>query len=263
MIRSLWDHRNLVLQLTKRDILARYKGSMIGLAWSLVNPVLLLCTYTFVFSVVFKVQWENEKPDSNSQFAVLLFMGMIVHGLVSELLMRAPMLIVSNSNYVKKIIFPLEILTIVAMGASLFQAIVSLLVLTSALWILNGFVPWTVVFLPIVFLPLIMLSLGVAWVLASLGVFLRDISQPIGLAMTILLFLSPVFYPVSALPDYIQAWVMLNPLTFVIEQSRIVLIFGRLPDFAGLGIYSLISLIIVWAGYALFQKTRRGFANVL
>jgi lipopolysaccharide transport system permease protein len=249
--------------MTKRDVIGRYKGSVMGLVWSFANPILLLAIYTLVFSVVFKARWGTSEPESRTQFAILLFVGMIVHSLFSETLIRAPSLILTNVSYVKKIVFPLEILTVVAMGASVFHAMVSVLVLASALVLLNGFLPWTAVFLPLVLLPLIVFSLGLAWALASLGVFLRDVAQPIGLAMTILLFASPVFYPVSALPEYVRPWLILNPLTFIIEQARAVLIYGQLPHAAGLLLYSLISLVIAWVGYAWFQKTRKGFANVL
>jgi len=249
--------------MTKRDVIGRYKGSVMGLMWSFANPILLLAMYTLVFSVVFKARWGIGEPESKTQFAVLLFVGMIVHSLFSETLIRAPSLILANVSYVKKIVFPLEILPVVAMGASAFHAMVSVLVLIGALVLLNGFLAWTAVFLPLVLLPLIVLSLGIAWALASLGVFLRDVAQPIGLAMTILLFASPVFYPVSALPEHVRPWLMLNPLTFIIEQARAVVIYGQLPNWLGLLLYSFFSVTIAWAGYAWFQKTRKGFANVL
>lgn len=259
----MWGHREIILLMTKRDVVGRYKGSIMGLMWSFANPILLLAMYTLVFSVVFKARWGTGGSESKAEFAVILFVGMIVHSLFSETLIRAPSLIVVNVSYVKKIVFPLEILPVVAMGVSVFHGIISILVLVCALFLLNGCLPWTAVFLPIVLLPLIIFSLGVAWALASLGTFLRDVAQPIGLLMTVMLFASPVFYPVSVIPENVQPWLMLNPLTLIIEQSRAVLIFGRPPDAFGLFIYSLVSVIIAWAGYAFFQKTRKGFANVL
>ena len=263
MTKSLWRNHQLILLMTKRDVIGRYKGSVLGLLWSFVNPIFLLTIYTLVFSVVFKARWGSGEPESRTQFAVLLFVGMIVHSLFSETLVRAPRIILANVNYVKKIVFPLEILPVVAMGASVFHTVVSVLVLAGALVLLNGFLPWTAVFLPLVLFPLIVFSLGIAWALASLGVFLRDVAQPIELAMTILLFASPVFYPVSALPEHVRPWLMLNPLTFIIEQARGVLIYGKLPYAPGLLIYLLVSLAVAWVGYAWFQKTRKGFANVL
>lgn len=259
---SLWRHRELIWLLTKRDVIGRYKGSMLGIIWSFANPIILLIVYTFVFSVVFKARWGGV-GEGKTTFALLLFVGMIIYNLFSETLTRAPILITSNVSYVKKILFPLEILPVVALGASLFHALVSLSVLGCALVILNGFIPWTALLLPLLLMPLILLSLGVAWMLSSFGVFIRDVVQPIGLAMTILLFASPIFYPVSALPENFRIWVMMNPLTFIIEQAREVLIFGRFPDFIGLVIYFFAALMIAWIGYVWFQKTRKGFANVL
>lgn len=263
LVRNLWRQRGLILQMTKRDVMSRYKGSALGVMWSLFNPLILLVIYTFVFSVIFKARWGGDLPESKFHFAILLFVGMIVHGLFAETLNRAPGLILGNVSYVKKIVFPLEILPVVAIGAALFHALVSLLVLLVAFVLLNNYLQWTVVFLPLVLIPLVVLTLGLAWGLASLGVFLRDVAQPIGLIMTVLLFASPVFYPLTSLPDYIRPWLMLNPLTFVIEQARAVLIFGQLPNWTGLAIYSVASVIIAWTGYAWFQKTRKGFANVL
>lgn len=263
LCRSLWRHHELILQMMRREVAGRYKGSVLGLAWSLANPVILLVVYTLVFSEVFQMRWGTGPAESRAQFAVLLFVGMTVHGLFAETLVRAPHLVLSNVSYVKRIVFPLEILPVVAMGTAAFHAAVSILVLGGALLIVNGALPWTAIFLPVVLLPLIVLTLGIAWTLASLGVFLRDVAQPIGLLMTVLLFASPVFYPVAALPAPLRPWLMLNPLTFIIEQARAVLVQGRLPDGAGLLLYSSIALACAWLGYAWFQKTRKGFANVL
>ncbi|WP_460042551.1 ABC transporter permease [Pseudomonas sp. S2_H01] len=265
LMSSIWRHRGLISQMTRRDVIGRYKGSVIGVFWSFANPILLLIVYTVVFSVVFKARWGTGlgEPESRGQFAILLFAGMIVHSLFSETLIRAPTLVLSNVNYVKKIVFPLEILPIVAMGTSLFHSLVSIGVLILAQGIINGYVPWTSIMLPLILAPLIILSVGIAWILASLGVFLRDVAHPISLIMTLLLFASPVFYPISALPEGVRPWLLLNPLTLIIEQTRDVLIFGRIPNFLGIGLYGAISVVSAWLGYAWFQKTRKGFANVL
>ncbi|MBK6618478.1 MAG: ABC transporter permease [Nitrosomonas sp.] len=261
--KSLWHNRRLIEQMIRREVVGRYKGSVMGLTWSFFNPVLMLTVYTFVFSVVFKARWGIGDEESKTQFAVVLFVGMIVHGLFSEVLNRAPGLILSNVNYVKKVVFPLEILPAISMGAALFHSLVSLGVLLIAFVLFNGYLHWTAVFTPLVLLPLIILTLGLAWILASLGVFLRDVGQAIGIVTTVMLFLAPVFYPVTALPEAIQPWLMANPLTFIIEQARAVLIWGKLPDWTGLGIYTAIAIVVAWAGYAWFQKTRKGFADVL
>jgi len=262
--KSFLHNRQLILQMIKREVIGRYKGSIMGLAWSFFTPVFMLMVYTFVFAIVFKARWGGAGgDDSKTQFAVVLFVGMIVHGLFAEVLNRAPSLILSNVNYVKKVVFPLEILPAIAMGSALFHCAVSLCVLLIAFVAFNGFMHWTVLLVPIVLLPLIILTLGLAWFLASLGVFLRDVGQLIVIITTVILFLAPVFYPVSAIPTAYQPWIMANPLTYIIEQAREVLIWGRMPDFFGLGVYMLIALAIAWAGFAWFQKTRKGFADVI
>lgn len=263
LFKSLWLNHYLILQLTKHDILGRYKGSIMGVVWSLIHPLVLLTLYTLVFSVVFKARWSADIHETKAQFAILLFAAMIIHGLFTETLTKAPTLILNNVNYVKKIVFPLEILPVVTLGAALFHAAISCLVLIVFFLVTNAYLHWTIIFMPIVLLPFIALTLGFAWLLASLGVFVRDVSQPIGMLMTILLFASPIFYPLSALPNSVQPWLMLNPLTFIIEQSRAVIIFGGYPDWFGLLIYSVIAFFIFWLGYIWFQKTRKGFANVL
>ena len=247
----------------KRDVIGRYKGSVIGVMWSFLNPFFLLLVYSSVFSGIFKARWGDGHTQSNSHYSVLLFVGMILHTFFAETLSRAPLLVLNNVSYVKKIVFPLEILPVVAIGSALFHMLVSMFVLMFVLLLMNGYLQWTILFAPLLIFPLMLLTLGVAWGLASLGVFLRDVSQPISLIMTVFLFASPVFYPISAVPESIRPWLMLNPLTFVIEQTRSVLIFGKIPDWLGLAIYSLISLLIWWIGYVWFQKTRKGFADVL
>ena len=263
LVLSLWRNRQLIAQMTRRDVAGRYKGSALGLAWSFFNPVFMLVVYTFVFSVVFKARWGVGVEETNTQFAVVLFVGLIVHGLFAEVLNRAPGLILGNVNYVKKVVFPLEILPAVSMGAALFHSLVSLLVLFIAFVIFNGYLHWTAIFTPLVLLPLVIFTLGLAWILASLGVFIRDVGQTIGMLTTVVLFVSPVFFPVTALPERFRPWMMANPLTFIIEQAREVLIWGHLPNWAGLGLYTLVATAVAWAGYAWFQKTRKGFADVL
>ena len=234
-----------------------------GLAWSLVNPILMLIVYTFVFSVVFKARWGIDSDESKADFAIVLFAGMIVHGIFAECINRAPTLILSNPNYVKKVVFPLEILPWAALGSALFHALVSLFVLIVAQLIVAHQLPWTCIFFPLVLLPLLILTVGFAWFISSLGVYVRDIAQTTGILTTMLLFLGPIFYPVSALPEAYRPWLMLNPLTFIIEQIRAVLLWGHAPNWSGLALYALIALGVAWGGFYWFQKTRKGFADVL
>lgn len=265
LARSLWHNRGLIAHMTRREVVGRYRGSALGLAWSFFNPVLMLAVYTFVFSVVFQARWSGAggSAESKTQFAVVIFAGMIVHSLFSEVLNRAPLLILSNANYVKKVVFPIEILPVVAMGAALFHSMVSVGVLLTAFAFFNGYLHWTAVLVPLVMLPLVILTMGLAWMLASLGVFLRDVGQTIGIITMVMMFLSPVFYPVTALPEMMRPWIMANPLSLIIEQAREVLIWGHLPGWRALGSYTLMATAVAWAGYAWFQKTRKGFADVL
>jgi len=263
---NLWRNRHLIVQMTKREVLRLYKGSIIGLAWAFFNPIFMLAVYTVIFSVVFKARWGSDRFDGDEnklQFAVVIFVGMIVLGLVSDALNRAPGLILSNVNYVKKVVFPIEILPVVAMGTAFFHSLISLSVLLAALVFFNGYLNWTVVFIPLILLPLLILSTGLSWILASLGVFLRDVGQVTGVITRMLLFLSPVFYQVTAVPEKFRPIIMANPLTFIIQQAREVLIWGHLPNWFGLGIYTLVATSVAWVGYVWFQKTRKGFADVL
>jgi lipopolysaccharide transport system permease protein len=263
LARSLWSNRQLIFQMTRREVVGRYKGSVMGLLWSFINPVFMLAVYTFVFSVVFKSRWGVDGNESKTQFAIILFVGMIVHSLFAEVLNHSPSLILTNANYVKKVIFPLEILPVISMGAALFHTLVSLVVLLISFVIFNSHLHWTVIFTPLVLLPLVILTMGFAWVLASLGVFIRDVGQTIGLVTTVMMFLSPVFFPVTSMPAAYRPLIMANPITFIIEQSREVLIWGHQPNWIGLGIYTLAATAVAWSGYAWFQKTRNGFADVL
>jgi len=249
--------------MTKREVISRYRGSYLGLLWSLVNPILMLAVYTFVFSVVFKARLGHDVGGDKVDFALLLFAGLIVFNLFSECISRAHNLILTNVNYVKKMIFPLEILPWITLGAALFHAGISVLVLLMFLIVMGHTISWTLLWLPVVILPLLLLIMGLSWLLASVGVFVRDIGQFIGMMLTTLLFLSPIFYPASALPESVRSYLFLNPLTFIIEQTRAVILFGQLPDWRGLVIYYAIAALVAWAGLFWFEKTRKGFADVL
>lgn len=263
---SLKRHYPLILQLIKREVVGRYRGSLLGMLWSLINPILMLAIYTFVFSVVFKIRMDQQDGsiyDDKFAFALVLFVGLIIFNLFSECLSRAPGLILANVNYVKKIIFPLEILPLVNLGSALFHASISFSVLLGFLLLIEHPIHWTSIYLPIIVLPLLFLILGLSWFLASIGVFVRDIGQFIGLILTMLMFMSPIFYPASALPASVRDYLFLNPLTFIIEQTRTVILYGQSPNWIGLAAYYVIALLIAWAGMVWFEKTRKGFADVL
>jgi len=263
MFASLWRNRQLVAQLTKREVVGRYRGSVMGLAWSFFNPVLMLTVYTLVFSGVFKARWGTGADESKTDFALILFVGMILYGLFAECVNRAPSLILANVNFVKKVVFPLEILPWTALGAALFHAAISLIVLVLAQLAISHSLPWTSLFFPLVLVPLVLGTIGLAWLLASLGVYLRDIAQTTSIFTTVLMFLSAVFFPISALPPEYQPLMRLNPLTFILEEGRKTLIFGQAIDWQGWLIHTGIGMLIAWAGFWWFQKTRNGFADVV
>jgi lipopolysaccharide transport system permease protein len=233
-----------------------------GLLWSFFNPVLMLAVYTFVFSVVFRARWAGGS-DSKTEFALVLFSGLLVFNLFSECVNRAPGLILSNSNYVKKVIFPLEILPLVALGSAAFHFAISFIVWLLFYLIFFGWPPLTVFWLPLVLLPLILMTVGLSWLLASLGVYLRDVGQIIGVVTTILMFVSPIFYPIAALPEEYRPFMQISPLTLVVEQARDVMIWGRNIDWQPWGFSMIFSSVIAWLGFAWFQKTRKGFADVI
>lgn len=262
LARSLWQHRLLIIQLARRDIAGKYRGSAMGVGWSLVTPILMIAVYTFVFSVVFQSRWADA-GGGDYHFAIILFIGMIAHALLSEVLNRTPALIQSNVSYVKKVLFPLEILPVVTVASALFHAGMSLLVLLAAMLLSGKGVHWTFVLLVPVLAPLVFLSLGIGWMLASLGTYLRDVGQVTAVVTTLLLFLSPVLFPMSMIPERFHFYIWLNPITFIVNQSRQVAISGGMPDWPGLCLYMLLSLIVLWAGFFWFQRTRKGFSDVL
>lgn len=233
-----------------------------GILWSFIHPIFMLVVYTFVFSVVFKARW-NSGTDSKTEFAMVLFSGLIVFNFFSECLNRAPGLIISNVNYVKKVVFPLEVLPWVSIGSALFHSGVSLIVWLSAYTLLFGLPHITALLLPIVIVPLLLSTIGISWALASLGVFLRDVTQLISIISTSLMFLSPIFYPVTALPEKYRPLLYINPMTPVVEQTRAMLYWGLVPDGRITLCYFAASLLIAWIGFAWFQKTRKGFADVI
>jgi lipopolysaccharide transport system permease protein len=262
MVNSLWRNRNLVRSLVHREVVGRYRGSFMGILWSFFNPIFMLLVYTFVFSVVFKARW-NSGSDSKTEFALVLFAGLLVFNLFSECFNRAPSLILSNVNYVKKVVFPLEILPWVTLGSALFHAAISLIVWFCAYIFFIGIPSVTVLWLPLVLLPLLLFIMGVSWCLASLGVYLRDVSQLTGMVTTTLLFLSPIFYPATALPEKYRAIMYINPITQSIETARDVLYWGKSPNVIALVSAVAFSGAIAWFGFLWFQKTRKGFADVL
>ncbi|MEK4121184.1 MULTISPECIES: ABC transporter permease [Lysinibacillus] len=259
----IFSHKSLIAQFTKREISARYKGSYLGIVWSFVTPLLMLTIYTFVFSVVFQARWGGNGETNKIEFALILFAGLTVFNIFSEVISRSPSLITSNVNYVKKVVFPLEILPIVALGSALFHALISLFILVIGVYIALGTLNWTIILFPLVILPLLLVILGMTWILSSLGVYIRDVGQVISVAIPALMFLTPIFYPISSIPEELQFLYYFNPLGYVVEDARRVLIWGYLPHWEWFGYGMVIGVIIMVLGYVWFKKTRKGFADVI
>jgi len=261
-VRSLRRNAGLILAMIWREIAGRYRDSYFGLVWVLVNPLLMLGAYTFVFSEVFQARWPGAGR-SSAEFAVAVFAGMIIYSLFSECLGRAPALVLANANFVKKVVFPLEILPWVSVGVALFHLIASMVVWVVFFAVVHGEIRPTALYFPLVLLPLILGVAGLSWFLASLGVYVRDVGQAVNILTTIMLFLSPVFYPVELLPEQFRWLAYLNPLSYVIEQGRAVLMQGAPPDWSLFAIHLGLGGFVAWLGFAWFQRTRRGFADVI
>ncbi len=260
---SLLGNRRLIYQLTRRAIVGRYRGSIAGIGWSLVIPILMLVVYTFVFGFIFKMRFNEETGGSNLGFAAFLFSGIVVHGFLAECLNRAPGLVTANGQYVKKIVFPLECLAWVAIFTALFQTAISVVILSVFLLMTKGVLYWTALLAPVVLAPLLLLAAGVVWIIGALSVYMRDFAQLMGVVITLMLFLGPVFYPLSVVPEPLRYVLYLNPIAVIIEQMRRIMLDGITPDWVVLGIYTLAALVVARLGLAIFDRMRSGFADVL
>lgn len=262
VVSSFWNHRALILQLCRREIAARYRGSFLGFAWSFVTPLLMLAVYTFVFTMVFEARWEV-KVGNQVEFALVLFAGLIVFYIFSECIARAPALLLENPSYIKRVVFPLETLGWVALLSALFNAIISIGILFVGYLFVVGLPPATILWLPLVLAPFSLMLVGLIWFIAPLGLYIRDVRQVVAVILPIFMFASPLFYPISALPEVARGVMVLSPLAFTMEQLRAVALFGNGPNLAGLALFSLIGAGMAWLGLVWFLLTKRGFADVL
>lgn len=257
------QYKGLLYQLIKREIKQKFQGSWLGLSWAVLTPIAMLAVYTFVFRSVLKAKWPGSANDSDAEFALQLFSGLLVFTLFSEIIGRAPTLISEQPNMVKKVIFPLPIIPWVSVCASSFFALLSLLVLIAASWATRGELSIHLMALPLIAIAFTPVLLGLSWLLSSLGVYLRDLGHIVGLILTPLMFLSPIFYPITALPELVQELMIWNPLALIIDSVRLVVLHAEWPNFLALGVYLLVSSTIAAIGAACFHKTRKGFADVL
>ncbi len=261
--RQVWLQHQLFLKLLRRDFAERYRGSFLGATWSLLLPLLSLLVFTFFFGVIFKMRWTGWGNGSLSDLALILFVGMALYNFLAECLGRAPSLILAHQNYVKNVIFPLEMLPAVMVTSALLTLGVTLSVILLLQLTMGTGLTWTVLLLPAMVLPLILFVLGLSWFLSSLGVFIRDIQQLTVPLVQLMMFMSPVFYPVSALPESVRPWLLFNPLALVIEQTRGIVLFGYSPAWIPYLLCLGASLLVALLGAYWFARTRKGFADVL
>jgi len=255
------ESRNLLKQLVVREIAQRYKGSALGLVWALIVPLSMLLVYTFVFRDVLGAKWPG--AESGVDFALNLFSGLLVFNFFAEVLGRAPGLISEQPNLVKKVVFPLELLAWSSVLNSLFFAFVSLGVLFFGMVIFKGGLPLSSLSAVVALLIFTPFLVGLSWVIAALGVYVQDIKAIVSMIITPLMFLSPVFYPVTALPQAVQSVIVFNPVTLIIQAVRKGVLDGDWPLDTALLIHLCIGLLLFVAGFKLFRTLKRGFADVL
>lgn len=260
-LKSIYIYRNLILQLVKRDIFSRYQGSFIGVFWTLLLPLLSLAVYGFVFGVILKPRWPNiEDP---MQFTLILFSGLLIFNFFSECLTRAPSLLVENASFVKKVVFPIDILIWIPIAAALFHLMIGIIAWLLLCFIVGSDVSWTFLFFPVVVFPMLFLIAGFSWFLSAFGVYVRDVVQVIGVGMQFLLYLGPIIYPREALPESVRWVMLLNPLTVPVEQFRNVVNFGIALNWSQIIFFWLVALIIFMLGKCFFNKCKHGFADVV
>ena len=260
-LQGLHRHRALLYSLARRDIETRYRGTTLGFIWAVLQPLMMLAVYAFVFGGIFQSRWGAQ--GGMQDFVQMLYCGLIIHGLFSDTLSRSPSAVLANPSYVKKVVFPLEQLPVCQLASALFNAVVSLVLLGLLILIQHHSLPATALLVPIVLAPLLLLTAGLAWLLAAVGVFFRDVGQVINIAMAVLLFLSPVFYPASAAPAMARQLIYLNPLTYPMEALRAVLVQGVQPNWLYWWAYSGAATLTGLAGLWFFQRTRPAFADVI
>lgn len=259
---ALFAYRALTWELAKRDVLGRYRGASFGLLWALISPFLMLAIYTFAFGTVLGARWP-EVEAGGASFAIVLFAALIVHGFFAECLNKAPHLVLGNTVFVKRVVFPLELLPWPMVLSAGFHALANLLVFLLLQWIMDGRIHATALWFPVVIAPLLLLALATGWLLSALGAYLRDIGQVTPLLSVALLFLSSAMVPPSVLPEAYRWVFQLNPLSYIMEQSRDVLVRGLAPDLPGLALYAAVAFVLAVLALALFSRLRRGFADVL
>jgi lipopolysaccharide transport system permease protein len=268
MVRNLYSHRHLTWQFAKRQIEARYKAQRLGLLWAVLTPLFMLAVYTFVFAVVFPTKLARDPSEIQreplGQFALWLFIGLLVFGLFRDMVVRAPGVVISYPNYVKRIVFPLEVMAVAELICALVTFCIGWVVWLIGWGIIEQRLPGVgLLLMPVLVVPVCLFALGLSWIFSSLGVFLRDLTNIVELGATVLFFLTPIFYAIKHVPAEFQPLLAANPLAAVIEDVRNVVMNGAMPNFAWFGWALGISLLTAIVGYAFFMKSKRAFADVV
>lgn len=258
---GLWRMRGLIALMVRRDLLGRYKGSVMGLFWTVINPIGHLLLYTFVFSVILKVRFGADASTSN--FALYLMAGLLPWAALSESLIRATSAVTEQPNLVKRVVFPLEILPLATVASSFVSEIIGLSMLCVVAAFALGTVHSTILFVPLIMVSQFMFIAGLSWLLASLGVYLQDLRHMMSLSLSIWMYSTPIVYPATAFPQKLQFLNWLNPMAGMVTDYRRVLLEGQMPDWPMFATYTLVAAIVWCCGYFFFCKTKRSFADVV
>lgn len=258
---SVWGNRGLIRTLVRRDVLSRYTGSFGGAFWAVLNPLLLMMTYFFVFGIVMNTKFGNDP--SRTGFALYFLAGMLPWLAMSEALGRAPFVLSEHRNFIKKLVFPVETLPVNLVVSGLVTEAFGLALFIGALLVIRGHVGLSALWLPLALIPQVLLTAGLTWFLSALAVFVRDLGQVIGYLLTVLMFLTPIFYPESAVPPVAAGAMKFNPIYVLVRAYRATLLEDRAPDFASLAALGAISLIVLILGHAWFYKLRKSFPDLI
>ncbi len=259
---SVWKNRELFRRVLVRDLQASFRGSVLGFAWVVVIPLVLVALYTFVFGVILKSGWSRT-PRSALEVPLIYFCGLMIFVFFMEVVTRSAVVVREYSTYVTKIIFPVDILSVVVVGTALFKFVINLVLLVVFLLIVTGGVPVGILWLPVLMVPLILTAAGISWIFAAIGAYVRDLTLALQAFAPIIMFMSPIFYSIEQVPEQFRPFYYLNPLTYVLEHARNALFFDGPVDLAGYGAYLAASLVMFWVGWGLFGRLRAGFADVV
>jgi lipopolysaccharide transport system permease protein len=260
---DLWRHRELLWQFTRREVELRHRGSHLGLAWSLLNPLLILGLYVFVFGFIFGGHFGVLPHESRVDYALGIFLGLSLFQFLAEIITVTPGLVVANPNFVKKVVFPLEILPAATVGAAVFHLVISLTLVLAGVALFGGGLTAGVCWLPVLVLPLALFALGLAWIIAALGVFLRDLSQLAQFLSMTLLYSSAVFYPVEKIPAALWQLLRFNPLLLTVDLARNAILWNRALNPRHLAYVFVLSLLMCYVGHRLFRRLKPAFADVI